>query len=131
MEQVVTRLVDAKVDDITIGYEEDIIAALEDIIEALQQAQKDLEEQQQQQQQQQQQPGEQPLVDQIAELKMIKALQERVNKRTVRYSRLLTDDQDPVGRAEAPELADAVKKLSDRQQEIQKITRDIVLGKNQ
>ena len=62
---------------------------------------------------------------------MIKSLQERVNKRTQRYSRLLADDSDPVGLAEAPELADAVKKLSERQQEIFKITRDIVLGKNQ
>jgi hypothetical protein len=43
----------------------------------------------------------------------------------------LADDQDPVGQAESSELADAVKKLSERQQEIFKITRDIVLGKNQ
>jgi hypothetical protein len=101
------------------------------MIEALQKAQQDLEEQQQQQQQQQQQDQEQPLVDQIAELRMIKSLQERVNKRTQRYARLLTDENDPVGLAEAPELAAAVKQLSDRQQEIFRITRDIVLGKNQ
>ena len=44
---------------------------------------------------------------------------------------LLTDENDPVGVAEAPELAAAVKQLSDRQQEIFRITRDIVLGKNQ
>jgi hypothetical protein len=130
MEQVAERLADTKVDDITIGIEEDIIAALEELIEALQKAQKDLEEQQQQQQQQQQQEGEQPLVDQIAELKMIKALQERVNKRTVRFSRLLDDDQDPVGQAESAELVDALRALSERQLDVFKITRDIVLGKN-
>jgi hypothetical protein len=131
MEQVVERLADAKVDDITIGLEEDIIAALEELITALQQAQRDQEEKQQQQQQQQQgQDDEQPLVDQIAELKMIKSLQERVNKRTQRYSRLLTDESDLIGRAEAPELANAVRQLGTRQQEIFKITRDIVLGKN-
>jgi hypothetical protein len=132
MEQVAERLADAKVDDITIGIEEDIIAALEELIEALQKAQKDQEDkkQQQQQQQQQQQDDEQPLVDEIAELKMIKALQERVNKRTVRYSRLLTDDQDPVGQAEGADLVDALRQLSERQQEIFQITRDIVLGKN-
>jgi hypothetical protein len=101
------------------------------MIEALQKAQQDQEQkQQQQQQQQQQQDQEQPLVDQIAELKMIKSLQERVNKRTQRYSRLLTDDQDPVGQAEGDELADAVRKLSERQRDIFQITRDIVLGKN-
>ncbi len=129
MEQVAERLADAKVDDITIGIEEDIIAALEELIEALQKAQQDLE-QQQQQQQQQPQDQEQPLVDQIAELKMIKALQERVNKRTVRYSRLLNDDQDPVGQAESADLADALRNLGQRQQEVFRITRDIVLGKN-
>jgi hypothetical protein len=133
MEQLTQRLADAKIDGITIGVEEDIVAALEELIAALQQAQRDQEEKQQQQQQQQQQQGddEQPLVDQIAELRMIKSLQERVNKRTQRYAKLLTDENDPIGRAEAPELADAVKKLGDRQHEIFRITRDIVLGKNQ
>jgi hypothetical protein len=62
---------------------------------------------------------------------MIKSLQERVNKRTQRYSRLLADENDPVGLAEAPDLAEAVKKLSERELEIFRITRDIVLGKNQ
>jgi len=61
---------------------------------------------------------------------MIKSLQERVNKRTTRYSRLLQDDQDPVGQANAAELVSALKKLSERQQEVYKITRDLVLGKN-
>ncbi len=132
MEAVATRLADTKVDDITIGYEEDIIAALEEMIDALQKAQQDMDKkkQQQQQQLQQQQQQEQPLVDEIAELKMIKSLQERVNKRTTRYSRLLEDDQDPVGQANAAELVEALKKLSERQQEVYKITRDLVLGKN-
>src|SRR4029079_18928978 len=100
------------------------------MITALQQAQRDREEQQQQQQQQQQ-DDEQALGAQIAELKMIKSLQERVNKRTQRYARLLADENDPIGLAQAPELADAVKKLSERELEIFRITRDIVLGKNQ
>ena len=131
MEQAANRLADTKIDEITIGIEEDIIAALEEMIEALQKAQQDAEKQKQQQQQQQpQQEQEKPLVDAIAELKMIKALQERVNKRTVRYARLLEDDQDPVGQAESAELVDALKKLSERQQDVFRITRDIVLGKN-
>ncbi len=126
---VVNRLAEIKVDDITIGYEEDIIAALEEMIQALQKAQQDLE-QQQQQQQQQQQDQEQALIDELAELKMIKSLQERVNKRTLRFARLLEDDQDPVGQAAAADLVDALQKLSERQQEIFRITRDLVLGKN-
>jgi hypothetical protein len=132
MRQVADRLAETRIDEITLGLEEDIIAALEELITALQKAQRDRErEQQQPQQQQQNQDQEEPLVDQIAELKMIKSLQERVNKRTQRYARLLVDENDPLGVAEAPELAAALRQLSERQQEIFRITRDIVLGKNQ
>jgi hypothetical protein len=132
MQHVADRLAETRIDEITLGLEEDIIAALEELITALQKAQRDRERQQQQQQQQQQnQEAEEPLIDQIAELKMIKSLQERVNKRTQRYARLLADENDPLGVAEAPELAAAIRQLSERQQEIFRITRDIVLGKNQ
>ncbi|WP_425614404.1 hypothetical protein NA78x_004271 [Anatilimnocola sp. NA78] len=132
MLQVSERLAETKIDDITVGLEEDIIGSLEELIAALEKAQQDAEQkkQQQQQQQQQQQEQEKPLVDKIAELKMIKSLQERVNKRTVRYSRLLQDDQDVVGQADSADLLAALKALADRQKEIFGITRDIVLEKN-
>jgi hypothetical protein len=132
MLDVSERLAETKVDEITLGLEEDIIASLEELIAALEKAQLDAEQkkQQQQQQQQQQQDQDQPLVDKIAELKMIKSLQERVNKRTVRYSRLLDDDEDLVGQAESADLLAALKALADKQKEIFGITRDIVLEKN-
>ena len=76
------------------------------------------------------QPGEKPLVDKIAELKMIRALQMRVNTRTQRYARLLEDDEDPIGQADDEELRDSVVKLGKRQERIQEVTQDIVLGKN-
>ena len=44
MEQVVTRLAQSKVGEVTQGIEKDIIAALEEMIAALQKAQKDLEQ---------------------------------------------------------------------------------------
>ena len=62
---------------------------------------------------------------------MIKSLQERVNKRTQRYSRLLTDERTPSARPKPPSWPTPSNKLSERQQEIFRITRDIVLGKNQ
>ena len=94
MQQTAERLNQGKVDTITQGVEEEIIAALEELLQALEQAQKKLEEQKQQppQQGQPQHQGrqqEQPLVDAIQELKMIKSLQLRVNKRTDRYAKLL------------------------------------------
>jgi hypothetical protein len=133
MQQVADRLDAAKVEQITQGIEQDIIAALQEMIEALQKAQRDLE-QQQQQQQQQAQPGQSPeipLVDAIAELRMIRALQLRVNLRTQRYARLLDDTDDPVGQATDQDLREALARLAERQETIYRLTRDIVLGKNQ
>ncbi|HOM17931.1 MAG TPA: hypothetical protein PLQ00_11420, partial [Thermoguttaceae bacterium] len=127
MEQVAERLAQAKVNQITQQIELDIIAALEEMIEALQRAQK--ERQQQQQGGQGQQGGQQQdpaLVDLIAELKMIKAMQLRVNNRTERYRRLVQGDQS----TEVPELQAALKKLAEQEQRIHKITRDIETGRN-
>jgi hypothetical protein len=129
MEQVAARLAEAKVDQVTQLTEQDIMAALEEMIAAFQKARKDNEEKQLQQQQQQ--SGEQqdpPLVDAIAELKMIRALQMRVNKRTVNYSKLVDGEE---GQAEKAELIEALEKLSQREERIYRTTRDIVLGKNQ
>jgi hypothetical protein len=133
MRQTAERLNQGKTDMITQGLEEEIISTLEELLQALEQAQKKLEEQKQQDQQQQQQPGgqqEQPLVDAIQELKMIKSLQLRVNKRTDRYAKLLQDQDDPVGQANTKELIDALDKLGERQKQVFEIVRDIVVGKN-
>jgi hypothetical protein len=70
---------------------------------------------------------DQPLVDQIAELKMIRALQMRVNTRTQRYSKLLADG---VEQASEPDLVEALKRLGEREEKVHEITRDIVVGKN-
>jgi hypothetical protein len=130
MQQVADRLDAAKVESITQGIEQDIIAALQEMIEALQKAQKDMEKQKQQQQAQPGQPQDMPLVDAIAELKMIRALQMRVNTRTQRYARLLDNGEDPVGQATDQDLREALAKLAERQETIYRLTRDIVLGKN-
>ena len=129
METVSGRLAQAKVDSLTQSTEKDVIAALEEMIAAFQKAQKDQEEQQQRQGQQQAgEPQEPPLVDQLAELRMIRALQMRVNKRTQEYAKLVSGDE---GQADQPELLEALEKLSKREARIHRATRDIVLGKNQ
>ena len=131
IEQVIKRLANAKVGSITQEIEEEIIEALEEMIESLRQAQKEMEQRKQQQQQMQQgQDSEQALVDAIAELKMIRSLQIRVNKRTDRYSRLLEDSDEQRGQATNDELINALQNLADREGRIHQITRDIVLGKN-
>lgn len=127
IQDVVLRLSQVKVDARTQGLEEDIIAALEEMIEALQKAQKEMEDQKQQQQQQQQGKQDKPLIDQIAELKMIRSLQLRVNRRTQRYADLIEGQEQAV----EPDLIEAVRELSDRERSIHKATRDIVVGRNQ
>jgi len=130
MQQVTDRLAEVQVGPVTQGIEEDIIAMLKEMVEALQQAQKDQEQRQQQGQPPQGQPQEPGLVDMIAELKMIKAMQLRVNARTARYAGLLENPQDLVGQARAEDLQEAIVQLGERELNCQRITRDIVLGKN-
>jgi len=129
MEEIVVRLAQMKVGQLTQSTETDVIAALEEIIGTLEQAQKDLEKKKQQPMppmQQQGDPGDQPLVDQIAELKMIRALQMRVNKRTQRYAEMTETEQ-----ADKPDLIKALQRLAEREQRVHKVTRDIVVGRNQ
>jgi hypothetical protein len=130
IQQVVQRLAEAKVDKITQGIEEEIISSLEEMIQALQKAQKDLEKKRRQQRQQAPpgsgEPQDPPLVDVLAELKMIRALQVRVNSRTERYSKLVEGEQ-----ARNADLIEALRRLAERQERVYKITRDLSLGKNQ
>lgn len=125
MQQVVWRLDQAKVGSITQEIEEDIIAALEEMIEALKKAQEDRENRQRQGQPRPGQPADPALIDLLAEVKMIRALQMRVNRRTVRYAKLIDGEQ-----AEEPELVEALQRLAEREQRIHRVTRDLGLGRN-
>lgn len=126
MQQVVSRLAQAKVGKITQGIEEDIIAAMKDMIAALKKAQKDQDKKKKKPNESSGQPQEPPLIDMLAELRMIRALQIRVNTRTTRYSRMIEGEQ-----AENAELVDAIRRLAEREQRIHRVTRDLQLGKNQ
>jgi hypothetical protein len=127
MRQVVSRLSQAKVERITQSIEEDIISVLEEMITALQQAIKDADQRRQQAQQDppQGEPQDPKLVDTLAELKMIRAMQMRVNSRTERYSRLLQGEQ-----AENRDLLEALDRLAEEEQRIYRITRDLQVGRN-
>jgi len=125
MQQVVQRLAEGKVNNITQSVEAEIVAALEEMIEALKKAQKKLEDQRQRQQPQQGEPSAPPLVAALAALKMLRALQVRVNSRTQRYTKLISGEQ-----ADSQELREAIQGLAERQQRIYQITRDLELGKN-
>ncbi len=90
MESVVDRLQKSDVSKLTIGIEEEIVAALEELIESLKKEQKKQEEKKKEREKQQNgesngQEQEQPLVDALAELRLIKTLQLRINRRSDRF----------------------------------------------
>ena len=70
-------------------------------------------------------PGQKPLIDLIAELKLIKALQLQVNSRTKMYG-----DKEKVEQAKDPILRDEIRQLSSRQQKLQDMINKIANGEN-
>ena len=130
--KIVERLTKANVDKLTVSIEQETITSLEEMIAALVQVQKDKKEKKdkknQQGQQQQGEPGDQPLVDKLAELRLIRTLQVRINSRTTSLSQMLSDPADAVGQATEADLLSEVKGLAERQASIRKVARDIVIG---
>ena len=127
--QVAARLSRTDVGATTQGIQRDIVTGLQEMLSALEKAQRDQQASEKGQSGgRPAEPGEQPLVDKLSELKMIRSLQMRVNTRTKRFSKLLADGKE---RAEEPELLDALDRLSQRQEKIQHATRDIVVGRTE
>jgi uncharacterized low-complexity protein len=119
------RLREFQVGELTQGIEKDVIEALEELIEALQ---KEMEKSKEQPPGEPPPPGEPqdpPLVDKLAELKMLRSLQLRINRRTRRLGRLIDGDQ-----ATEDEVIQQLKTLAKRQQRIQEATYDLATGKN-
>ncbi len=127
--QAAARLARGDVGSTTRSILQDLVANLEEMLGALEKAHR-------QQQSKQQgspggrpaEPGEQPLVDKLSELKMIRSLQMRVNTRTKHFSQLLSEGAE---QAEEPELLDAIERLAGRQQKIQRAAHDIVTGRTE
>jgi hypothetical protein len=136
MEQVMQRLARGKVGvwpsgpkspNVTIETEESIIKDLEKIVDALKKAQKDQKNKKQPPGPSQNgQPQDPPLIEMLSELKMIRAMQERINDRTNRYSLSIDGEQ-----AEKEDMLDALQRLGVQQERVYRVTRDLELGKNQ
>jgi hypothetical protein len=131
MLQVARRLSAAKIGDMTIEIEKDIIETLNYLVEALVQSQEDFEKMKQQSKSGKPgKSGDKPLVDQLAEIKMLRGLQERIYRRHKRYSRFLENPDDLVGETDDPELQAALQRLAEKQANLTEIARDIVNEKN-
>lgn len=123
---IVQLLDQGKAGELTQTLEQAVIEAIEEMVDALQkEMEKKKDEEQQQGEQQQGQPQDKPLVDALSELKMLRSLQLRINRRTRQLGRMIEGDQ-----AGEPELLKQLKTLSDRQSRIQRATYDLSTGRN-
>jgi hypothetical protein len=125
MRTVAGRLARNDVGELTQTIEQDIIEALEELIDALQ---REMEEKKDEQQQSQQSPAGQPervLVDQLAELKMLRSLQIRINRRTKQLGEIISGEQ-----ATQADVVERLQELGRRQERVQDATYSIAVGKN-
>ncbi len=133
--RVTTRLGQSKIDTVTQGIQSDILAALEEMIAALAKAQRDNEKKQQQQQQPGQPGGqgseEEPLVQVLAELKLLRTMQTRIHTTTDRYGDLLQQKEAGEDRSGGEEVLPLLRDLAQRQDRLYQITRDLVTKQNQ
>lgn len=122
------RLNSAVVDKDTQAIEENIIAMLKEMVEAL-------KKQQQSMNQPPKPPGEggqppkppnQKLIDLIAELKLIRSLQSQVNMRTKMYG-----DKEKAEQSKDPNVQLELRQLSARQQKLQEMIEKIAGGENE
>ncbi|GIW81786.1 MAG: hypothetical protein KatS3mg105_3593 [Gemmatales bacterium] len=130
MKIVQRRLEKADTGQVTQAIEDDIIATLEDLIAALKKAQKDLNDPPHPHPHPEPPPksdknNEPKLVDQLAELKVIRAMQVRVNRRTRMYSQFYNGEQ-----ASEPDIRKELENLAVLQKGVYKVTNDIYRGRN-
>jgi hypothetical protein len=136
---VSTRLRKTDTGVVTVTIENQIIETLQEMIEALKKAQADAKKSKQGQPGQSGPPPDPKLIDLLAELKMIRSMQKRVNDRTELYGKQYKGEQAPPAEqgstAEEREKYDRIqhelKDLSVRQQKIGKVTHDIATGKSE
>ena len=122
MINVKKRLTIADAGNVTIAIEKDIVATLKEMIEALKKAQKQQKPMPPKpgQPPPPKPPGDQKLLDLIAELKMIRSMQLRVNRRTKIYGEQYKGEQ-----AADPKIVSEIRQLSDRQDRIFEVTLEL------
>lgn len=126
MKHVQRRLGVVDAGTVTQAIERDIIDTLKEMIEALKKARQELSQNKGGAQPGQPPPNaDQKLLDQIAELKMIRSMQLRINARTQTYAREYTGEQAGEAR-----LRQELQNLADRQERVVEVTTRIAKGDN-
>ena len=126
MQAVQKRLAATWVDTDTQAIEENIIQMLKDMIESLKKAQAEIKKQQAGEPPPPGgKPGPKPLIDQLAELKLIRAFQTQVNSRTKMHATRYTGEQ-----ASDPIIQNELRQLSQRQAKLQDMIQKMATGAN-
>ncbi|QEL14027.1 hypothetical protein [Limnoglobus roseus] len=125
MQAVQKRLAATWVDTDTQAIEENIIQMLKDMIESLKKAQQEIKKSQGEPPPPGGKPGPKPLIDQLAELKLIRAFQTQVNSRTKMYATKYTGEQ-----ASDPIVQNELRQLSQRQAKLQDMIQKMATGAN-
>jgi len=114
MKTAADRLRQSKVGSLTQALETDVIEALKELIEATQREMQDMKSEERQQQAQNGEQKKPPLVQLIAEIKVLRSLQLRLNRRTQRIDEFMAeqtaDDRD--------HLIEQLEQLTTRQQRL-------------
>ena len=121
------RLERVEIGELTQSIQKDIVESLEEILDSLQkELEKSKDRKQKQGGQQNQQQQSPALVDALSELKMLRSLQFRVNRRTKQLGRLVEGEQ-----AMDSDVVKQLRELSVRQAKIQQTTYDLATERNQ
>ncbi len=70
-------------------------------------------------------------MDKLAELRLIRTLQLRINKRTDWLAQQNGSPDDPLGQVVDPLLTEQARELADRQDRLESVLRDIILQAGQ
>ncbi len=119
MKSVADRLARRQLGPITQSIEAEIVATLEAIIRSVQQMQEE-EEEAQQQGESGPSDDEQPLLPGSAELKLLRAAQLRINRRTLVVTEVQGSDAEPTD-----DITQELRTLSKRQQKVADIAREM------
>ncbi len=131
MTRIRERLNQANIGADTQGMEKDVLDSLKEMLDALKKAQRDLQQSNNQPGQGGDgQPPDQKLLDQIAELKMIRSLQAKVNERTKRHATTKINGLAGavIEQVDDPQIKVELKDLAGRQIKIERMVRDLAAG---
>ncbi|MDR2440225.1 MAG: hypothetical protein LBE12_12775 [Planctomycetaceae bacterium] len=133
MTEVKSRLDKTELDSVTLDIEDSVISVLQEMLDAVELAIKEAEKRKEEEQQQSPNTtgdnnSEEPLIQLLSELKMIRSMQQRVNERTKRYEKMI-DQLRNEPNADYSTLRKNVEELTRQQNRISRILHDLKIGK--